>query len=232
MRSRSSHCDCGIIRSRPHPYVTTLRIDVINPGDGLLALNAIREIQKFEEFKALNYDVALYADQGYEIMGSAFDEMTEGATLAEGSQPDVDEELLRPNQNPLFPKLTFSKQKVTETEWRNIELREAHITILIDRFSTKVLTRQTQPPPASFCIHNLLAEYRADFDVKDDSATWSRKVVPNQKPSCSPAPLARRRFLKPSTVWHAFPLVTTTGATRSSVCQPSSWSSPTRTNTS
>jgi hypothetical protein len=169
-----------------HPYITTLRIDVINPGDGLLVLNAIREIQKCEEFKELNYDVAFYADQRYEIMGSAFDEMTEGATLAEGSQPDIDEELLRPNPNPLFPKLTFSKRKVTAAEWGNAELREAHITILIDRFSTRVLTRQTQPPPGSFSMHNLLAEYRADFDVKDDSATWSRKVVPNQNTELVP----------------------------------------------
>jgi DNA phosphorothioation-dependent restriction protein DptH len=163
-----------------HPYVTTLRINVVNPGDGLLVLNAIREIQKIDEFKALNYDVAFYADQRYEIMGSAFDEMTEGATLADGSPPEVDEDLLQPNTNPLFPKLTFSKRKVTETDWRKTNLRESHITVLVDRFSTKVLTRHTQSPPGSFCLHNLLAEYRTDFDVKGDSATWSRKVVPNQ----------------------------------------------------
>src|SRR5207249_796271 len=80
-----------------------------------------------------------------------------------------------------FPKLTFSKRKVLEADWRRTELREAHITILIDRFSTKVLTRHAQKP-GSFCLHNLLAEYRADYDVKGDSATWSRKVVPNQNP--------------------------------------------------
>lgn len=165
-----------------HPYVSTLRINVINPGDGLLILNAIRLIQKGDDFKDLNYDIAFYADQRYEIMASAFDEMTEGTTLAEGSQPDVDEELLRPNKNPLFPKLTFSKRKLTEGDWRTTDFRESHITILIDRFSTKVLTRQTKPPPGSFCLHNLLAEYRADFDVKGDSATWSRKVVPSQNP--------------------------------------------------
>jgi DNA phosphorothioation-dependent restriction protein DptH len=170
-----------------HPYVSTLRINVINPGDGLLVLNAIRLIQRGEDFKDLNYDVAFYADQRYEIMGSAFDEVTEGSTLSEGAQPDVDEELLKPNTNPLFPKLTFSKRKLSDGDWRTTEFREAHITILIDRFSTKVLTRQTQPPPGSFCLHNLLAEYRADFDVKGDSATWSRKVVPNQNPELSSA---------------------------------------------
>ena len=65
-------------------------------------------------------------------------------------------------------------------------LREAHITVLIDRFSTKVLTRHTKPLPGSFCLHNLLAEYHADFDLKEDSATWSRKVVPNQNSELLP----------------------------------------------
>src|ERR1017187_10256822 len=178
-----------------HPYVSTLRVNVINPGDGLLVLNAIRLIQKGDDFKDLNYDVAFYADQRYEIMGSAFDEVTEGTALSESSQPDVDEELLRPNKNPLFPKLTFSKSKLAEADWRTTDFREAHITMLIDRFSTKVLTRQTQPPPGSFCLHNLLAEYRADFDVKSDSATWSRKVVPNQNSELlSGAPCAQALF--------------------------------------
>jgi len=165
-----------------HPYVSTLRLNVINPGDGLLILNAIREIQKNDDFKHLNYDVAFYGDLRYEIMGSAFDEMTEGVSLSEGSLPEIDEELLRPNKNVLFPKLTFSKRRVAEGEWRDLDLREAHITILVDRFSTKVLTRSANPPPGSFCLHNLLSEYRADFDLKGESATWSRKVIPNQNP--------------------------------------------------
>ncbi|MEM2941633.1 MAG: type IV secretion system DNA-binding domain-containing protein [Thermoproteota archaeon] len=163
-----------------HPYVSTLRLNVINPGDGQLILNTIREIQKSGQFDDLNYDIAFFGDLRYEVMGSAFDEMMEQAVLSEGSQPEVDEALLKPNRNPLFPKLTFSKQRVKESEWKNTELREAHITILIDRFSTKVLMRPTDSAPGSFCLHNLIAEYRADFDIKGESATWSRKVIPNQ----------------------------------------------------
>ena len=149
-------------------------------GDGLLVLNAIRELQAIEEFKTLNYDVAFYGDLRYEAMGGAFDELTDETPLAEGSQSDVDAALLRSNPNPLFPKLTFSKQRVRETDWRECQVREAHVTILIDRFATKVLTRPTAGTLGSFCLHNLLAEYRADFDLKGDAATWSRKVVPNQ----------------------------------------------------
>jgi hypothetical protein len=40
--------------------------------------------------------------------------------------------------------------------------------------------RPTGGAPGSFCLHNLIAEYRADFDIKGESATWSRKVIPNQ----------------------------------------------------
>jgi len=163
-----------------HPYVSTLRLNVINPGDGQLILNTIREIQKSGQFDDLNYDIAFFGDLRYEVMGSAFDEMMEEMVLSEGSQPEVDEELLRPNKNPLFPKLTFSKKRVKESEWKEIELREAHITVLIDRFSTKVLMRPTGSAKGSFCLHNLIAEYRADFDIKGESATWSRKVIPNQ----------------------------------------------------
>lgn len=163
-----------------HPYVSTLRLNVINPGDGQLILNTIREIQKAGQFDDMNYDVAFYGDLRYEVMGSAFDEMMEEATLSEGSQPEVDEALLKPNRNPLFPKLTFSKRRVKEAEWKDLDLREAHITVLIDRFSTKVLMRPVGSTQGSFCLHNLIAEYRADFDIKGEAATWSRKVIPNQ----------------------------------------------------
>ena len=163
-----------------HPYVSTLRLNVINPGDGQLILNTIREVQKSGYFDDLNYDVAFYGDLRYEVMGSAFDEMMEDAIPSEGSQPEVDEALLKPNRNPLFPKLTFSKQRVKESDWNALELREAHITVIIDRFSTRVLMRPTGAGQGSFSLHNLIAEYRADFDIKGEAATWSRKVIPNQ----------------------------------------------------
>ena len=168
-----------------HPYVTTLKINVINPGDGLLILNTIRELQNSGEFDDLNYDVALYGDLRYEVMGSAFDEMTEESSFIEGSQSEIDEVLLKPNKNPLFPKLTFSKTRVKESDWHEKKIREAHITVLIDRFSTKVLTRPAGLAIGSFCLHDLIAEYRSDFDIKGESATWSRKVIANKNKELS-----------------------------------------------
>ncbi len=163
-----------------HPYVTTLKLNVINPGDGLVLLNAIRLLQADDDLKEMNYDVAFYGDMRYEMMGNAFDHLTEENLSAEGMEKDVDEELLRPNPNPLFPKLLFSKKKMKEIDWPNSSVNEGHLSMVIDRFATKVLTRPVGQGVESFSLHNLLAEYRTTFDLKGDMVTWSRKIIPNQ----------------------------------------------------
>lgn len=163
-----------------HPYVTTLKLNVINPGDGLVLLNAIRLLQADDDLKEMNYDVAFYGDMRYEMMGNAFDHLTEENLSAEGMEKDVDEELLRPNPNPLFPKLLFSKKKMKEIDWPNSSVNEGHLSMVIDRFATKVLTRPVGQGVGSFSLHNLLAEYRTTFDLKGDMVTWSRKIIPNQ----------------------------------------------------
>jgi DNA helicase HerA-like ATPase/predicted DNA-binding antitoxin AbrB/MazE fold protein len=164
---------------RHHPYIKTLKLNVLNPGDGLLFLNTIRELQKMDEFKNLRYDITFYGTLGYELMGSAFDELINDEMLSEGSRPDIDEELLEPSHNPLFPKLFFSKVKVDPAKWTDVEFREANVTVIIDQFVTKSISRPVGNVPGSYFLHSLLAEYRSEFNVMEDAVTWSRKVVPS-----------------------------------------------------
>lgn len=164
---------------RHHPYIKTLKLNVLNPGDGQLFLNTIRELQKMDEFKNLRYDITFYGTLGYELMGSAFDELMNDESLTEGSRPDIDDELLEPSHNPLFPKLFFSKVKVDPTKWTDIEFREANVTVIIDQFVTKSIARPVGDVPGSYFLHSLLAEYRSEFNVMEDAVTWSRKVVPS-----------------------------------------------------
>ncbi|MEO0075971.1 MAG: helicase HerA-like domain-containing protein, partial [candidate division WOR-3 bacterium] len=164
---------------RHHPYIKTLKLNVLNPGDGLLFLNTIRELQKKDEFKNLRYDITFYGTLGYELMGSAFDELMNDDSLTEGSRPEIDEELLEPSHNPLFPKLFFSKVKVDPNKWTDVEFREANVTIIIDQFVTKTIARPVGNVPGSYFLHGLLAEYRSEFNVIEDAVTWSRKVVPS-----------------------------------------------------
>lgn len=164
---------------RHHPYIKTLKLNVLNPGDGQLFLNTIRELQKMDEFKNLRYDITFYGTLGYELMGSAFDDLMKDESLTEGSRPDIDDELLEPSHNPLFPKLFFSKVKVDPTKWTDIEFREANVTVIIDQFVTKSIARPVGNVPGSYFLHSLLAEYRSEFNVMEDAVTWSRKVVPS-----------------------------------------------------
>ncbi len=164
---------------RHHPYIKTLKLNVLNPGDGLLFLNTIRELQKMDDFKNLRYDITFYGTLGYELMGSAFDELMNDNTLSEGSRPDVDDELLEPSHNPLFPKLFFSKVKVASDKWTEVQFKEANVTVIIDQFVTKTISRPVGNVPGCYFLHGLLAEYRAEFNTMKDAVTWSRKVVPS-----------------------------------------------------
>lgn len=164
---------------RHHPYIKTLKLNVLNPGDGLLFLNTIRELQKMEDFKELRYDITFYGTLGHELMGSAFDELMNDNTLSEGSRPDVDDELLEPSHNPLFPKLFFSKVKVAPDKWTEVQFKEANVTVIIDQFVTKTISRPVGNVPGCYFLHGLLAEYRSEFNIMKDAVTWSRKVVPS-----------------------------------------------------
>lgn len=164
---------------RHHPYIKTLKLNVLNPGDGLLFLNTIRELQKMDDFKSLRYDITFYGTLGYELMGSAFDELMNDNTLSEGSRPDVDDELLEPSHNPLFPKLFFSKVKVAPDKWTEVQFKEANVTVIIDQFVTKTISRPVGNVPGCYFLHGLLAEYRSEFNIMKEAVTWSRKVVPS-----------------------------------------------------
>jgi len=164
---------------RHHPYIKTLKLNVLNPGDGQLFLNTIRELQKMDEFKNLRYDITFYGTLGYELMGCAFDDLMKDESLSEGSRLDIDDELLEPSHNPLFPKLFFSKVKVDPSKWTEVSFREANVTVIIDQFVTKSISRPVGNVPGSYFLHSLLAEYRSEFNVMEDAVTWSRKVVPS-----------------------------------------------------
>jgi len=79
--------------------------------------------------------------------------------LLRGSRPEIDDELLEPSHNPLFPKLFFSKVKVEPDKWTEVQFKEANVTIIIDQFYTKTISRPVGNVPGSYFLHGLLAEY-------------------------------------------------------------------------
>lgn len=171
-----------------HPYVRTLKLNVINPGDGMLLLEAIKQLLNKETYRDLNFDVKFFSPAGTrpQLVGNAFDDLMEqrddqewvsGRTLSE-----VEERLLSPNENPLFPKMIYAKHPINELLDDKGNRFDAHLSFIIDYFGTTVATRTHDSQIGSSSLHNLLAEYVTDYARGLSTATWSRMIAPNQCP--------------------------------------------------
>lgn len=171
-----------------HPYVQTLKLNVVNPGDGRLILESIKLLLGKSVYQGLNFDVKFFSPTGtrHQLVGNAFDdfmvqkstdEWSGGRTLSE-----TEELLLSPNPNPLFPKLIYAKHEIEEL-LQDVEGRfDAHLTFVIDFFGTTVATREYTGKKGSSSLHNLLAEYVTDYAAGHTTATWSRMIAPNKCP--------------------------------------------------
>lgn len=171
-----------------HPYVQTLKVNVINPGDGLLLLEAIKSLLAKPLYEQLNFDLKFFAPNGtrHELIANAFDDfMMIGQTgdfSAGGFLSESEEKLLQPNENPLFPKLVYAKHKVGELLGDASNRSESHLTFLIDYFGITVASRPHTEGKGSSSLHNLLSEYVTDYAAGASTATWSRLIAPNQCP--------------------------------------------------
>lgn len=175
-----------------HPYVRTLKINVIDPGDASVLLEAMERLIEDDLYHDMNFDIKFFAPPGtkHHLVASAFDDLMEFRDdrdySAGGDISDQEEYLLQPNANPLFPKLIYAKHGIDELLQDDNGRFESHLTLVIDYFGTTVATRAHLGPPDSSVLHNLISEYVTDYTPGKTTATWSRLVAPNQCP-----PLAR-----------------------------------------
>lgn len=171
-----------------HPYVAALRINVINPGDGQLLLEAIKQLLERELYRGLNLDLKFFAPKGtrHQWVGSAFDNLMEQRDeddmVRSKGISEIEANLLQPNANPLFPKLIYAKHSIDELLTDTEGKFESHLTFVIDFFGTTVATRSHGGPQWSSTLHNLLAEYLTEYTPGATTATWSRLIAPNQCP--------------------------------------------------
>lgn len=171
-----------------HPYVRTLKINVINPGDASVLLEAIVRLIEDELYRDINFDIKFFTPPGTKnhLVAGAFDDLMEFRDdrdySAGGDTSEEEEHLLQPNANPLFPKLIYAKHSIQDLLGDANGRFESHLTLVIDYFGTSVATRSHVGPPDSSALHNLMAEYVTDYTPGKTTATWSRLVAPNQCP--------------------------------------------------
>lgn len=191
-----------------HPYVRTLKVNVINPGDGMLLLEGMKQLLTREPYCDLNFDIKFFSPAATrpQLVGNALDDLMEqrddeewvsGRTLSE-----VEERLLKPNENPLFPKLIYAKHTIKELLNDKEGKFDAHVSFIIDYFGTTVATRTHDSSIGSSSLHNLLAEYITDYARGKSTATWSRMIAPNQCPDLASDNNTKRLFQQHDNVSH------------------------------
>lgn len=187
LRIANSQADASTIRAdqiadhvslylKQHPYIRTLTLNVVNPGDGMLILDLLRLIQNEYEHLDLNYELRFFGEGNFDQLGIAFDELMNQTDGSRGQT--VDETFLTPNSNPLLPKLTFAKHRPYELLDATLGKFVAHITLLLDHFSSSVHTTPFSASGGSTSLYGLLTEFRSVYNA-EEGIVWSRSIQPN-----------------------------------------------------
>ncbi|GAB1644323.1 methylation-associated defense system ATP-binding protein MAD8 [Krasilnikovia sp. MM14-A1259] len=157
---------------RQHPYVQTLVLNIVNPGDAGLIVEVLLELQRRSDTKHLNYDLRLCTDQTeMPGIGGALAELTR----SDGRFNSAEAEAFAARQARGAPKLAYSVRSLVEFE-ESPEEFEAHLTVLIDAFAgeehdTARLQHVRQAP-----AHGFVQQATTLFEVDDErgSVTWRK----------------------------------------------------------
>ncbi|MEU7633382.1 hypothetical protein AB0C34_25950 [Nocardia sp. NPDC049220] len=157
---------------RQHPYVRTLVINIVNPGEAALIVEVLLELQRRPDTKHLNYDLRLCTDQT-EMPGIG-DELAE-LTRLDSRFNSAEAEAFGARQARGVPKLAYSVRSLSEFA-DNPEEFEAHLTILIDAFAGEehdtTRMHQVEQAPAQ----GLVQQATTLFHIDDEGAgvTWRK----------------------------------------------------------
>jgi len=166
-----------------HPYVRTLKLNVFNPGDAGLIVNAILGVEKARNKAALlplRYELRLFTrSAGLDDVGEAVDELLNPERQV---SPEADAFAV-PSQNHLFPKLRFSRNSLDDF-LHQPERYEAHISILHDLFPVDVDLEALKAGRSSF-VYGLIQEQVTHFAGDHTHYAWQRQLVPT---SCQELP--------------------------------------------
>lgn len=151
-----------------HPYVRTLKMNVINPGDGMLLLEAIKQLLNKDTYSELNFDIKFFSPAGTrpQLVGNAFDDLMEQRDDEEWvsgrTMSDVEERLLSPNENPLFPKLIYAKHAINELLKDGEGRFDAHLSFI----NKKLPTLMSIIKNGLGSIHPILKRLNLNLDIR------------------------------------------------------------------
>jgi DNA phosphorothioation-dependent restriction protein DptH len=166
-----------------HPYTPVLILNVINPGDAALIVDALVELERRQRTD-VNYEVRLFTDSASPaIIGSAFRELMDpDRQLSEAAA-----RLAGPGQSFLFPKLTWSRRSLKEFT-DTPERFEAHLTLVLDAFPIALRVAHRDESDRSSFVHGLIQGAPRRFVGRGTAYSWIRRPAPTPCPDLGNAP--------------------------------------------
>lgn len=171
---------------RQHPHVQALTINVINPGDAALIVDALIKLEErrlVEHLPEYRYEIRLLTDSASRAnVGDAFRALLDPDRQISAAA----DRLVSPGQSFLFPKLLWSRNDLKDFLERP-EQYQAHITILLDAFPVHARVARTDPRGRSSFVHGLVQEAPRRLDARSRNV-WIRQPAPFPCPELGQAP--------------------------------------------
>jgi hypothetical protein len=157
------------------PYTPALVINVINPGDGALLVDALVELEgRRKKMPQLRYEVRLFTDRELPEVGAAFRELAD----PERQVSDIAARLVAPGRSFLFPRLSWSRRPVQDfldDPGRFV----AHATLMLDPFALSLRVARRDGAERSSFVHGLIQEAPRRSVGRGTSYAWVRRPAPS-----------------------------------------------------
>jgi hypothetical protein len=172
-----------------HPYVRRLVMNVVRPGEAEFVLRLIGQLQSDQRFGDLKYVFRLFGDPKDPSLGATLDSFMsdpEGAGLPR----ETADALTRPSEDPLVPKLAYSKHDIGALVDHPLDF-PAHLSVFLDYFDFEVVPVPEAPDGRSLFGGGIIVEPTQRYDVGDAARppNWVNAVSPTVGNGLFPAAL-------------------------------------------
>ena len=172
-----------------HPYVEQLRINVFNPGDGQVIVDALREVERDQnrlkvpsETGLLRYSVQMFSSgaEYLEGMGESLESL-----LDPDRQVAEDDEFTLNASNHLLPKLVFARNSVDDFLQHPKEY-PAHLTIFLEFFHARSRLGRIGKLRRGSYVGGLIQEPEITRDNDESRTGWVRGLRPGAARDAGP----------------------------------------------
>jgi len=164
---------------RQHPYASCLVLNVVNPGDGGLVVEALTEVEnRLGSDADIRYQVRLFSErEDPRTIGQAFRDLMD----PDRQQSDAAARLAGPGRSVLFPKLSWLR-KPLRSFVETPEQFPAHITLLLDHFRSRLGVAREDDADRTSYLHGLIQDVPQRFVGRGDAVRWIRRPSPTPCP--------------------------------------------------